>query len=56
MLRRRATEVSGSITLTDGDVSRVDRAFLLAPLERALRAMSWGIVLLAVALAVAQAG
>jgi hypothetical protein len=56
MLRRRATEVSGSITLTDGDVSRVDRAILLAPLERALRAMSWGIVLLAVALALAQAG
>jgi hypothetical protein len=56
MLRRRATDVSGSITLTDGDVSRVDRAILLAPLERALRAMSWGIVLLAVALAVAQAG
>ena len=56
MLRRRATEVSGSITLTDGGVSRVDRALLLAPLERALRAMSWGIVLLAVALAVAQAG
>ena len=33
---------------------QLDRARLLAPLEQALRAMSWGMVLLAAALAVAR--
>jgi hypothetical protein len=48
--------VTGSITLADGDTIALDAARLLQPLERALRAMSWSIVLLAAALAVARLG
>jgi hypothetical protein len=53
-LRRRTTGVQGSITLASGEVTAIDQALLLAPLEQALRAMSWAIVLLAAALAVAR--
>jgi hypothetical protein len=53
-LRRRAVQVEGSITLADGQVIVLDGQRLLAPLERALRAMSWSIVLLAAALATAR--
>jgi hypothetical protein len=53
-LRRRTTAVEGSITLASGRVTAIDQALLLAPLEQALRAMSWAIVLLAAALAVAR--
>jgi hypothetical protein len=53
-LRRRTTGVEGSITLASGRVTAIDQALLLAPLEQALRAMSWAIVLLAAALAVAR--
>ena len=41
------------MTLADGQVTALDQQALLAPLEGALRAMSWGLVLLA---AVAGAG
>jgi hypothetical protein len=54
MLRRRADRVTGAISLSDGEVVTVSRALLLAPLERALRAMSWAVVLTAAALAVAR--
>jgi len=54
LLRRRTTSVTGSVTLTNGDVVPLDADRLLAPLERALRAMSWSVVLLAAALAVAR--
>jgi hypothetical protein len=53
-LRRRTSGVEGTITLADGQAMALDRARLLAPLEQALRAMSWAIVLLAAALAVAR--
>jgi hypothetical protein len=53
-LRRRTAWVEGSIMGSDGQVTAVDRAALLAPLEQALRALSWAIVLLAAALAVAR--
>jgi hypothetical protein len=53
-LRRRTAHVTGSITLTDGTVLGVDAERLLTPLERALRAMSWSVVLFAAALAVAR--
>jgi hypothetical protein len=53
-LRRRTSWVEGTLTLSDGQVSELDRARLLAPLEQSLRAMSWAIVLLAAALAVAR--
>ena len=52
LLRRKTADVTGTIILTDGGVMPVDRAALLAPLERALRAMSWAVVLLAVALVI----
>jgi hypothetical protein len=54
MLRRRTEHVSGAISHTDGGTTAVNRALLLAPLERALRAMSWGVMLTAAALAVAR--
>ncbi len=54
MLRRRTDQVTGAVVLSDGSRVEVTRAFLLAPLERALRAMSWGVVLTAAALAVAR--
>ena len=56
LLRRRATGVSGSIALSDGDSLTLTAGRLLEPLERALRAMSWSIVLLATALAVTRLG
>ncbi len=55
-LRRRARAVSGSVTMADGSAVTLDHARLLRPLERALRAFSWGMVLLAAALAVARLG
>ncbi len=54
MLRRRTTDARGTIILTDGTQLPVDRAALLAPLEHALRALSWAVVLLAASLAVAR--
>jgi hypothetical protein len=54
LLRRRSEGVTGRITLADGRVTELDRATLLAPLEQALRTMSWSVVLLAAALAVAR--
>jgi hypothetical protein len=54
MLRRRSVRVEGTVTLADGQVTVVDQQVLLGPLEGALRAMSWGLVLLAAALAVAR--
>jgi len=55
-LRRRSVRVEGTITLADGEVTAVDQRALLAPLEGALRAMSWGLVLLAAAMALARLG
>jgi hypothetical protein len=46
--------VTGSIALTEGGEIPIDRTVLLAPLEQALRALSWGIVLLGAALAVSR--
>jgi hypothetical protein len=54
MLRRRTSNVTGSITLTSGEVTSLDASRLLEPLERALRSLSWGVVLLAAALATAR--
>jgi hypothetical protein len=49
-LRRRVTRVDGSVTLHDGTVHELDVPTLLRPLERALKAMSWGMLALALAL------
>ncbi len=55
-IRRRTARVDGSLTLATGETVTIDAAALLAPLEHALRAMSWAIVLLAASLAVARLG
>jgi hypothetical protein len=54
LVRRSAVVVEGSIQMADGSVTRIEERTLLAPLEHALRAMSWGMVLFAAALAVAR--
>jgi hypothetical protein len=54
MLRRKTTSVTGTISLADGEVLAVDANRMLLPLERALRAMSWSLVALAAALALAR--
>ena len=53
-LRRRSVQVEGNVTLADGQVVALDQIALLAPLEGALRAMSWGLVLFAAGLALAR--
>ena len=53
-IRRSTRSVEGSLTLADGTVMALDEQSLLAPLETALRAMSWGMIALASALAVAR--
>jgi len=52
LLRRRSDDVVGTITLIDGGEIPVSRTVLLAPLEQALRALSWALVFIAAALAV----
>jgi hypothetical protein len=53
-LRRKVIAVDGSITFANGKTVPVTAALLRDPLEGALRAASWAIVLLAAALAVAR--
>jgi hypothetical protein len=52
-LRRRTASVSGSLTTVDGSSIRLDSKVLLAPLEMALRALSWAVPMAAVALLLA---
>ena len=54
LLRRRVTRVEGALAMDDGTVWDLSDRVLLEPLERALRALSWSTVVLAVALAVAR--
>ncbi len=53
-LRRNIVEVTGTVSFGDGTSRSLDRPALLAPLERALRALSWAVVTLAAGLAVAR--
>jgi len=53
-LRRHATSVTGAVTFDDGTVLRLDRAALLAPIERALRNLSWAVVAVALSLLCAR--
>ncbi|HEX2782658.1 MAG TPA: hypothetical protein VHN36_03665 [Ilumatobacteraceae bacterium] len=55
-LRRKTSDVSGTIVHDDGTTVDIDRGTLLSPLEGALRALSWAAVTLAVALALARLG
>jgi hypothetical protein len=54
LLRRRTASVTGVLTLTTGETITLDALRLREPLERALRSLSWGVVLLAAALATAR--
>ncbi len=51
LLRRKTREVTGTLYLLDGSETQHDEPALLRPLELALKAFSWGVVLLAVGLA-----
>jgi hypothetical protein len=50
LLRRKARGVRGTVTWTDGSEVDLDSPALLRPLELALRAFSWGVVLLGLGL------
>jgi hypothetical protein len=54
LLRRRAVYVTGRVVLTDETDLPIDRATLVAPLERALRAAALGVVCIAVAMVAAR--
>jgi hypothetical protein len=54
-LRRKTRSVTGMVTLGDGGQVALDEAVLLRPLERALRAFSWGVVALGIGLAASRA-
>ena len=54
LIRRRVSHVEGRAILRDGEAVVIDSGVLLAPLEGALQAMSWAIVLLAAGLAVTR--
>ena len=56
VLRRSTRAVTGTLVRCDGTDLTLDEATLLGPLEAALRALSWGLVLSAAALAVARLG
>ncbi|SRR5712692_3299004 len=53
-LRRKTRSVSGTLTLNDGSEALLDEPALLRPLEVALRAFSWGAVLLGLGLVTAK--
>jgi hypothetical protein len=53
-IRRQTRQVRGTVTFVDGSSRPLDEAVLLQPLEGALRALSWGMVALAVGMAVAR--
>lgn len=53
-LRRKTRAVSGTLTLQDGTQTELDEPALLRPLERALRAFSWGVVLLGLGMVAAK--
>jgi hypothetical protein len=55
-IRRRVAEVTGSVTFASGFSVDLSAEVLMRPLERALRAASWAIMLFAAALAVARLG
>jgi len=54
VLRRQTRSVRGTMTMLDGSQTDVDAKMLLNPLERALRAFSWAVVILALGLLLAR--
>lgn len=55
-LRRTARRVEGAVLFDDGSRQPLDEVVLLRPLERALGALSWSTVALAIALAIDRLG
>jgi len=55
-IRRRVTSVEGEIRFADGSVRPIDRDFLLVPTERALRALSFAMMALAIAFVLVRRG
>jgi hypothetical protein len=53
-IRRRAARIDGTMTVADGTQTPIGPGLVLAPLEGALRALSWGLILLAAAMAIAR--
>jgi hypothetical protein len=53
-IRRRVTSVSGTVTFASGPSVELSAEVLMRPLERALRAASWAIMLFAAALAISR--
>ncbi|MEX2563483.1 MAG: hypothetical protein WD358_09505 [Nitriliruptoraceae bacterium] len=53
-VRRRIHRVDVRWETADGQLERAGKEFVLQPLERALRAMSWAVVTLAIGMVVAQ--
>jgi hypothetical protein len=53
-LRRRTAAVTGVVIAADGTETPLDRQVLLAPLERALRALSWSVPALALTMLLAS--
>jgi hypothetical protein len=53
-IRRKSVAVEGTMTFANGDMRAINAQTLLVPLEGALRATSWAIVLLATALALSK--
>ena len=56
LLRRNVERVEGTMVLADGSTRPIDNGVLRAPLEKALQAMSWGLIALAAGMAVARLG
>lgn len=54
-LRRRTADVTGTSRGLDGSLTPLDRGTLLAPLEAALRALSWAVPMVAAAALLARA-
>jgi hypothetical protein len=53
-IRRRSATVKGTMAMRDGSTHVIDKQSLLLPLERALLSLSWGMVFLATAFAIAR--
>jgi hypothetical protein len=53
-IRRRVAHVDGVARMRDGTATAIDARWVLAPIEQALRATSWGMIALAIALSAAR--
>lgn len=53
-IRRKTAHVEGTIEAADGTTQAIDSAWLLAPLETALKLLSWSVAALALALLLAR--